>query len=222
MATHSAAEGGKAPRLYLITPPVAHFDTFAPVLTEAIDAAGLACLLLTCTARDEGAAKKIIRAASALVQPRDVALLVDGQSSLAVRAGADGVHLAFDETLLSEAVRALKPDRIVGAGGLRSRDDAMIAGDMDIDYVLFGEPDEKGQTPPLDATLERTQWWAEIFNVPCVAYAGTLGAIEALIAAGADFVAVGDAIWSDARGVTAALRDAEAAVTQGALKGTVA
>ena len=96
---------------------------------------------------------------------------------------------------LAEALASLHPARIVGAGGLRSRDDAMAAGEAGADYVMFGEPRRDGFTPPLAETVERTAWWAEIFETPCVAFAGALDAVAPLTAAGADFVALGDAIW---------------------------
>jgi thiamine-phosphate pyrophosphorylase len=47
-----------------------------------------------------------------------------------------------------------------------------------------------------------------VFEIPCVGYATTLGDIAALAAAGADFVAVGDALFKDPRGPEAAADEA--------------
>jgi len=58
------------------------------------------------------------------------------------------------------------------------------------------------------AIVERAAWWAEIFKVPCVGYAHNLGAIDALVRAGAGFIALGGAVFADPRGAAAALRDA--------------
>jgi thiamine-phosphate pyrophosphorylase len=85
----------------------------------------------------------------------------------------------------------MKPDRIVGVGGLALRDDAMEAGEAGVDYVLFGEPDEHGVSPPLAAVVERCRWWAEIFQTPCIGYAADQAAVAPLAATGAEFVAVG-------------------------------
>ena len=63
--------------------------------------------------------------------------------------------------------------------------------------------------------MERVQWWAEVFEPPCVGYAATLGEVGALAAAGADFVLLDDAVWNDPRGVAAALTDAMAAIAEG-------
>ena len=60
---------------------------------------------------------------------------------------------------------------------------------------MFGEPRRDGFTPPADETVERVEWWAEIFEPPCVGYAAALDDIAPLADAGADFVALADAIW---------------------------
>ncbi len=100
---------------------------------------------------------------------------------------------------------SLKPDRIVGVGGLATRHDSMAAGEAGADYVLFGEPDAKGQRPSPEAVAERLEWWDELFEPPCVGFATSREEAEAFATAGADFVLVGDIIWSDPRGAKAAL-----------------
>ena len=91
-----------------------------------------------------------------------------GLVEIVARAGADGAHVSGIDAV-SEALTALKPERIVGVGGLQSRHDAMTAGEAGRrDYVLFGEVDENGHRPQLEAIVERVQWWAEVFEPPCV------------------------------------------------------
>jgi thiamine-phosphate pyrophosphorylase len=80
----------------------------------------------------------------------------------------------------------------------------MVAGEAGVDYLMFGGPGFE-DTP--DNIVERVAWWAGIFNVPCVGYAQSVGEIGGLVRAGADFVALGQALWTDARGVEAALKD---------------
>ena len=113
---------------------------------------------------------------------------------------------------LAAAIESLKPERIVGAE-VATRDDAMTAGEMGADYVMFGAPRPGERPAPLDALIERVAWWAEIFETPCVAYAGALAGIPELARAGADFVAIGDALFEDPRGLTAAAADAAARLT---------
>ncbi len=184
-------------RLYLITPPlsVADLDAFAPRFAEALGAGDVASALVRIAPAAEGDAKRILQRLVELAVARDVATLVENDARLAARVGADGAHIAGVGAELTEALASLHPERIVGEGGLRSRDDAMTAGEAGADYVMFGEPRRDGFTPPLAETVERTAWWAEIFQTPCVAFAGALDAVAPLTAAGADFVALGDAIW---------------------------
>jgi thiamine-phosphate pyrophosphorylase len=81
--------------------------------------------------------------------------------------------------------------------------------------VLFGEPDARGQRPSVEAIAERLQWWAELFEPPCVGFAATLDEAGEFAANGADFVLIGDFVWADSRGPTAALMDAGEAIRQG-------
>ncbi len=208
------------PGLYLLSPTLSDAGAFAPLLQAALEAADVACVLLNVGAADPGAAKKIIQTLAPLAQGRGAALLLDCEPRIVSRTGADGVHLRVSgETLeptIAEAIESLKPDHIVGVGGIRTRHDAMSAGEADIDYILFGEPAKDSWVAPFEERLEKVEWWSDIFNVPCVAYAGALAEVAQFAAAGADFIALGDAIWSDPRGPAAALREAAAAVRSGA------
>ena len=198
------------PRLYLITPPLADAAAFAPTLEAALDAGDVASVLVRFVTDDPGARKKIVRALAAPVQSRGAALLVEGDAQLAVRADADGAHLSGLGEPFEAALDTLKPERIVGAGRLKTRDDAMTAGEDGADYLMFGEPAPDGYTQPVAETIERLDWWSQIFEAPCVGYAPALSDVAALCAAGADFVALGEAIWADARGPAAAIAEAQA------------
>ena len=184
-------------RIYLITPPVGNSETFARALAAALDAGDVAAVLLRLADGDERTLVNRAKAIAAVVQPRDIALLVDGRADIAIRAGADGAHLT-GIAALTAALGALKPDRIAGAGGLRSRHDAMLAAEAGADYVMFGEPDRDNLRSAFDTVLERIAWWADLFQCPCVGYAANLDEVGALAQAGADFVALGDWIWTDA------------------------
>jgi thiamine-phosphate pyrophosphorylase len=186
-----------APRLYLITPPVGDLASFGRALAAALDAGDVAAVLLRLADSDERTLVNRAKAIAAIVQPRDIALLIDGRSDIAIRAGADGAHLSGIEALTA-ALSALKPDRIAGSGGLRSRHDAMLAAEAGADYAMFGEPDHSGNRPAFDTVLERIAWWAELFQLPCIGYAANLDEVGALAQAGADFIALGDWIWTDA------------------------
>jgi thiamine-phosphate pyrophosphorylase len=132
---------------------------------------------------------------------------------LVARGGADGAHLTGMEAM-EDALPSLKPDRIAGVGGLVTRHDSMAAGEAGADYVLFGEPDAKGQRPSTEAIAERLQWWAELFEPPCIGFAASCEEASEFAAAGADFVMVGDFIWADPRGAGTALAEVGQAIRQ--------
>jgi thiamine-phosphate pyrophosphorylase len=187
-------------RIYLVTPPLGDIESFARELAAALDAGDVAAVLLRLEESDERTLINGAKAIAAIVQRREIALLVDGDADIAIRAGADGAHLTGIEALTA-ALGTLKPDHIAGAGGLRSRHDAMLAAEAGADYVMFGEPDRqggRGDRPAFDTVLERLNWWAELFQSPCVGYAENLDEVGPLAQAGADFIALGDWIWTDA------------------------
>jgi thiamine-phosphate pyrophosphorylase len=205
-----------SPSLYLMTPRLTEASGFAPLLDAALDAGVIACVLARMDTHNEGAAKRIVRTLAPLTQERGAALIVADDVQVAQRAGADGVHISDaggdHVAALDEAIRRLKPDSIVGAGLLRSKHDAMSAGEKDVDYVMLGEPAPDGDAPVFAHTLERVAWWAEIFNVPVVAHAASLADVAPLARAGADFIALGAAVFDDPRGPASAVRDAMAAL----------
>ena len=183
--------------LYLITPLLSAVDAdaFAEVFAEVVGAAAIACALVRLAPATQSEAKTIVTPLLRAAIAADCALLIENDGRLAARLGADGVHVNGAGADLVAAVEGLKPDRIVGAGFLGTRDEAMTAGEVGADYVMFGEPRRGAPTIDLPSLAERVGWWAEIFQTPCVAYADTIAAAGALADAGADFVALGDAIW---------------------------
>jgi len=198
-----------APRLYIVTPPdpAGAADRLAQLLGQALDAADVAAVLLRLPDADERSRTNYIKTLAPRVQNKGAALLVDGHAELAPRASADGAHLTGIDAFQA-ALATLKPDRIAGCGGLGSRHDAMLAAETGADYVMFGEPDDRGHRPPFDAVVDRVAWWAELFEIPCVGFAASIDEVEPLVGAGADFVALGDFVFTDQRGCAEVVADA--------------
>src|SRR5258705_150257 len=88
------------------------------------------------------------------------------------------------------------------------RHDVMVAAEAGADYVMLGEPDRDGRRPSFEAIIERVAWWAQLFEIPCVAFAASADEVAPLAAAGADFVALGDWVFADARGPAEAIAEA--------------
>ncbi|MES2194724.1 MAG: thiamine phosphate synthase [Pseudomonadota bacterium] len=201
------------PRLYLATPEVDDPAALLASLPGLLAAADIAAVLLRLKPTDQRTMISRIKALAPVIQDGGAALLLDGHVEMVARAGADGAHVTGIEAL-AEAMPSLKPDRIAGVGGLPTRHDSMAAGEAGADYVLFGEPDAQGTRPSVEAIAERLEWWAELFEPPCVGYAASLEEAREFAAVGADFVLVGDFIWADPRGAAAALEDAQQTIRQ--------
>jgi thiamine-phosphate pyrophosphorylase len=184
--------------IYLVTPQLsaATAVSFSKTFEEALAAAPVASVRVRFEFGADGDAKPIVAPLLRAAAAADCAVILDGDPRRAARLGADGVHVEGAGEALDIALDSVKPERIVGVGALRMRDDAMTAGEKGADYVMFGEP--RGAAPPmaLELLLERVGWWAEIFETPCVAYAESIDAARRLAEAGADFVAVDDVVWA--------------------------
>ncbi len=198
----------KPPRLYLITPPISEPAFRMPLSGEDMTACGVACLLVRTAALSDAENELIFQVLAPPLQERGIACLVADDPQFCVCVNADGVHVNGEGPKLEQALRALKPNFIAGAGKLRTRHAAMLAGEAGADYVMFGECG--GAQYDL---VERVAWWAEMFTVPCVAYADGLESIGSLVRAGADFIALGRAVFSDELGAEAALHKAAARIT---------
>lgn len=126
----------------------------------------------------------------AAAQAKECAALIDDDARLARTLRADGVHLTFSADIaerFAEARAVLGNRFIVGADAGASRHDAMALAEAGADYIGFGLA---GRTEDdLEVRREQIDWWAEIFQVPCVAF-DVIAAEEAggLLRAGADFI----------------------------------
>lgn len=203
-----------APRLYLATPALADPAPLLAVLPRLLAAADVAAVLLRLAPSDPRTLITRVKAVAGVVQAAGAALLLDGHADLVARGGADGAHLT-GLAEMKEWLPQLQPSRIAGVGGLPTRHDSMVAGEAGADYVLFGEPTDDGTRPSSDAIAERLNWWAELFEPPCVGYALSRDEVEEFAAAGADFVLVGDLVWAEPGAEAAVLAEAEAALKRG-------
>jgi thiamine-phosphate pyrophosphorylase len=202
-----------APRLYLATPTLDDPSALVASLPGLLAGADIAAVLVRLAVTDQRTMIARIKALAPVIQNAGAALLLDGHVELVARAGADGAHLN-GLAALEDALPSLKPDRIAGVGGLATRHDSMLAGELGADYVLFGEPDAKSLRPSMDAVAERLDWWAELFEPPCIGYAVSSEEAYVFARAGADFVLVNDAVWNDARGASATLAEFGEALRQ--------
>ncbi len=129
------------------------------------------------------------------IQNLRVATLIAGDAALARIVKADGVHLPASKAApaaYSDARESLGGRFIVGVDVGRTRHDAMQLGEAGADYIAFGIPAfVEDRATATNRRLDLVAWWAEIFEIPCVAFdVETPEEARALTNAGADFVSV--------------------------------
>lgn len=186
-------------QLYLIIPAEMNQDVAVDFAVTGT-LGHVSCALLRAGAQgtiDRGFAEKILRAANFTQVP----ILFENDVAAAAELGADGVHIRADEEQYAHARRILGDDAIIGAECGLSRHDGLTLGEMGADYIAFrGTPGEtRCQTnPDLESIIA---WWSETVTVPCIAWeAPTAAAARKYSRAGADFVAMGEPIWSHKEG----------------------
>ncbi len=194
-------------QLYLITPAVLAPARFRDTLAAALDGGEVAAVQLRLKDWADDDLRRAIDVLRPVAQARGVAFLLNDRPDLAVASGCDGAHVGQEDMPVAEARRLLK-DLTLGVTCHASRDLAMTAGEAGADYVAFGAfyPSATKQ-PPAMAEVDMLRWWSELMEVPCVAIGGITPAnCRPLIEAGADFLAVSNAVWAHPEGPGAAVR----------------
>jgi thiamine-phosphate pyrophosphorylase len=183
-------------KLYLISPQDVG-GAFPERLKAALEPGVAAAFQLRVKDVDEHELARLAEPLQRSCADADVAFIVNDSMALAKRLGADGVHLGQSDGDIREARALLGPGAQIGRTCHDSRHLAMEAGEAGADYVAFGAF-YPTTTKPSDYRPEPAilSWWATLFEVPCVAIGGiTPDNAKPLVDAGADFIAVCQAVW---------------------------
>jgi thiamine-phosphate pyrophosphorylase len=183
-------------KLYLISPQEVG-GGFTDRLKAALEPGIAAAFQLRIKDVDEHELARLAEPLQRICADADVAFIVNDSVSLARRLGADGVHLGQSDGDIRDARALLGPSAQIGKTCHDSRHLAMEAGEAGADYVAFGafyptttKPSDY-RPDPLILT-----WWSAVFEIPCVAIGGiTPDNAKPLVDAGADFLAVCQAVW---------------------------
>lgn len=142
-----------------------------------------------------------------LTRAHAVPLLINDDPELAVAVGAEGVHLGRDDGTLAAARRRLGAAAIIGVSCYGELDRARHLAQAGADYLAFGSFFASPTKPNAPRAKLELLAAARDLGLPLVAIGGIDTArAPALIAAGADLVAVISAVFDAA--------DAEAATRQ--------
>ena len=184
-------------RLYLISPQDVG-GSFPEQLKAALEPGLAAAFQLRVKNVDEHDLARLAEPLQRICADAEIAFIVNDSMTLAKRLGADGVHLGQSDGDVREARALLGPSAQIGKTCHDSRHLAMEAGEAGADYVAFGAF-YRTTTKPTDYRPEPSilTWWSTLFEIPCVAIGGIAPDNAApLVKAGADFLAVCQAVWA--------------------------
>jgi len=193
--TFAPAERGPC-KLYLISPQEVG-GSFPDRLRAAVEPGIAAAFQLRVKDTPEEELAGFAEPLQRICADTGVTFIVNDSMALAKRLGADGVHLGQSDGDIREARAFLGPSAQIGKTCHDSRHLAMEAGEAGADYVAFGafyptttKPSHYRPDPSI------LSWWSSLFEIPCVAIGGITPAnAKPLVDAGADFVAVCQAVW---------------------------
>lgn len=182
-------------RLVLIAPEGLAADDFATALEQALSGGDVASLILPQYGLDETAFQRFAEKPTQIAQAAGAAVIVAGDTRVAGRVGADGLHVE-GLAAASEAVEKYQAKMAVGVGGIKTRDEALDLGELRPDYIFFGKFGFDNKPEPHSRNLGLAEWWAEMIEIPCIIMAGS--DIESVTEAGrtgAEFVALSRAVF---------------------------
>lgn len=196
-------------RLMLITPPAKDGVDVAARFAEAVTGGDIASVIVAGHGMDEVSFQVLAEKIVPVAQAAGIAAIIDGDTRVAGRVGADGVHLEVGKQDLAEAVDKLQARMIVGSGGATTRDDALELGETQPDYIFFGRFGYDNKEEPHKRNLALGRWWAEVVEVPCVVLGGSdVESVAAVAATGAEFVALSAAVFGEGIDAAGAVRRA--------------
>lgn len=183
-------------KLYLISPQEVG-GAFPDRLRSALAGGPVAAFQMRVKDRSEDELAGLAEPLRRICADHECAFIVNDSIRLAKRLGADGVHLGQSDGDPRAARALLGPAAQIGRTCHDSRHLAMEAGEAGCDYVAFGafyptttKPSHYRPKP------EILSWWSTLFEIPCVAIGGiTPDNSGPLLDAGADFIAVCQAVW---------------------------
>lgn len=186
-------------------------------VAAALSGGDVASLILTADGADEAAFQAFAERVAPGAQAAGVAVVIDGDSRIAGRIHADGLHVEAGKDELADAIGRHQARMMVGAGGAKTRDEALELGEERPDYMFFGRFGYDTKPEPHARNLALGAWWAEMIEIPCIVMAGSdLASVEAVAATGAEFVALSAAIFAEGADAKAAVAEANARLDRAA------
>lgn len=202
-------------RLVLVMPETDNADAAARMIGEALKGGDVASVILPQYGMDDTQFQKLAEKVVPLIQQAGAAALVAGDSRVAGRAKADGLHIVGGVEDLGEAIEKHAPKLIVGGGNAQDRHRALEIGDLQPDYVFFGKLDGDIKPEAHPKNLALAEWWASMVEIPCIVMGGTNPESALAIAeTGAEFAALRLAVFTEPSRAASIVQEVNALLDQ--------
>lgn len=165
-------------------------------LADILAAGDVASLILYSEENDENSFQRQAQALIPVIQNAGVAAIIAGDSRIAGRVKADGLHIETNMDDLKEAIDKHQSLMMVGFANLKDRHSAMQIGELEPDYMMFGKlgADKKPEAHSRNVNLG--EWWASMMEVPALIQAGnSLASIKTIAKTGAEFIVLDEIIF---------------------------
>lgn len=183
-------------RLVLIAPHDADTVRLSRKLEIALKGGDVASILLPDYGMDEASFQRHAAQLVPIAQAAGAAAILSGDTRIAARVGADGVHIEGKRAVLEDAIDRLQDKMAVGAGGAKTRDEALELGEARPDYLFFGRFGYDIKPEPHHRNLALGKWWAEMIEIPCIVMGGSeMESIRAVAETRVEFVALSQAVF---------------------------
>ena len=187
-------------RLVLTLSPGSDPAKMEAALAEALAGGDVASVIVFAAGASEREFQAFCEKCVPLIQNAGAAALIADNSQISGRTKADGVHITGSVSDLKDAMNALSPRLIVGAGAKLSRDDALDKGELRPDYVFFGKLDGDTHPQAHPKNVGMGEWWASMIELPCIVMGGYLAeSVTEIAKSGAEFAAISAAVFGEGR-----------------------
>jgi thiamine-phosphate pyrophosphorylase len=202
-------------RLVLVMPETDDAETAARLMGEALKGGDVSSVILPQYGMDDNRFQALAEKVIPVIQQAGAAALVAGDSRVAGRAKADGLHIAGGVADLGEAMEKHTPKLIVGGGNAQDRHHALEIGELQPDYIFFGKLDGDIKPEAHPKNLALAEWWASMVAIPCIVMGGTNPeSVLDIAETGAEFAALRLAVFSEPGRAAAIVQEVNALLDQ--------
>ncbi len=201
-------------QIYLISPPKIDLDSFTRDLELALKTKKVPVFQMRIKGYGDEEVIEIGKKLLKICHQNQTLFILNDRLDLALKIGADGVHLGDNDGNIAAAKKAAPSNFIIGASCYDSKHLAVEAIEAGAKYVSFGAffpsktKNSKGKPTP-----EILEWCDEILDIQSVAIGGiTANNCQDLVRAKVDLIAVISYVWDNDKGVEWAVNNLAASI----------